>query len=130
MKWEEHVGMLRELSRRREPLGEIHLNGKIQMTGMLYGFYEYCDETWGSIKGEGFFAACCCRVMKIALCRGISMALVPHRKPVTSLNRNVIALNSILLFITVFRRFASYCCPHKCYKIPCRRSSACCLRNW
>lgn len=46
--------MLREMSRRREPLGERHLDGKIQMTRMLSGFYEYCDEPWGSIKGGEF----------------------------------------------------------------------------
>lgn len=89
--------MLREMSRRRE-----HLDGKIQMTRMLSGFYEYCDEPWVSVKGGEFLAARCCRIMKIALCHGNSRPLVSHCNLQTSLNRSVIALNSFLYFLLLF----------------------------
>jgi hypothetical protein len=72
------------------------------MTRMLSGCYEYCDEPWGSIKEDEFLAACCCRIMKIALCHGTSMALLSHRSLQTSLNRNVIALNSFLYLVLLF----------------------------
>jgi hypothetical protein len=40
------------MSRKKEQLGEIQLDRRIQMAHILSGFYEYCDEPLFSVKED------------------------------------------------------------------------------
>jgi hypothetical protein len=54
---------------------------------------ERCDKPWDPVKGDKFLIRCS-RILKGAVCRGTTVTLVSHRNLQTSLNRNVIVLNS------------------------------------